>query len=529
MNSRYIYIYDSTLRDGAQTRGIDFNISDKKAICEYLDSLGVDYIEGGWPGANPTDDAFFNDIPKTKKSRISAFGMTRRPSTSAENDPGLAALINSGAQILTLVGKCWDFHATEALGVSLEDNISMIKDSIIYAQTKTAEVMFDAEHFFDGFKANPEFAIKCVTTAYEAGARWIILCDTNGGMLPHDIGEIVEEVTQYIPGNYLGIHCHDDTGNAVANSMAAVRAGVRQIQGTLNGLGERCGNANLITLIANLAFKTDYEMNISEDGLKKLTYIAERVDERLGRKPNTAAPYVGERAFAHKGGLHVSAVAKVPQAYEHVKPEKIGNTRHIIVSNQAGKSNILSRLQDIGIEISSQDGRISELVDIVKQQEFEGYAYDGAEASFELLAKQHLGLIPEYFRTQHFRVIDERRWNKLGQLVTMSEAVVKMEIAGKQYMQVAEGTGPVGALDTAMRDVLQNVWPNLAKVRLVDYKVRILTPQEATNAITRVFVESRDKKGHQWQTIGVSSNIIDASYAALRDSMIYYLYHLQEK
>ncbi len=529
MNSHHVYIYDSTLRDGAQTRGVDFNISDKKAICEYLDMLGVDYIEAGWPGANPTDDAFFADIPTVKTSKISAFGMTRRPSTSAQNDPGLASLINSKANILTLVGKCWDFHATEALGVSLEDNIAMITDSISYAKTKVDEVMFDAEHFFDGFRANPQFSIACVKAAYEAGARWIVLCDTNGGMLPHDIDEIVEEVTQYIPGNYLGIHCHDDTGNAVANSLAAVRAGVRQVQGTLNGLGERCGNANLITLIANLAFKTDYEISIGEKGLAKLSYISERVDERLGRKPNTAAPYVGERAFAHKGGLHVSAVAKFPKAYEHIPPETVGNERHIIVSNQAGRSNILSRLQDIGIEISSKDSRISDLVDMVKQQEFEGYAYDGAEASFELLAKQYLGLIPEYFRTQHFRVIDERRWNKLGQLVTMSEAVVKMEIAGKQYMQVAEGTGPVGALDTAMRDVLQNVWPALADVRLVDYKVRILTPQEATNAVTRVFIESQDKKGHQWQTIGVSSNIIDASYAALRDSMIYYLYHLQEK
>ncbi len=529
MDSQYVYIYDSTLRDGAQTRGIDFNISDKKAICEYLDILGVDYIEGGWPGANPTDDAFFHDIPPVKKAKITAFGMTRRPSSSAENDPGLAGLINSGAPILTLVGKCWDFHATEALGVSLDDNIAMIKDSLAYAKTKVDEVMFDAEHFFDGYKANPEFAIKCVEAAYEAGARWIVLCDTNGGMLPHDIDEIVEEVTQYIPGNYLGIHCHDDTGSAVANSLAAVRAGVRQVQGTLNGLGERCGNANLITLIANLAFKTDYKIGISEEGLKKLTAISERVDERLGRKPDTAAPYVGERAFAHKGGLHVSAVAKYPKAYEHVEPESIGNARHIIVSNQAGKSNILSRLQEIGIEIDAKDERIGELVEMVKNQEFEGYAYDGAEASFELLAKQHLGLVPEYFRTQHFRVIDERRWNKLGQLVTMSEAVVKMEIAHKQYMQVAEGIGPVGALDTAMRSVLQNVWPSLADVRLVDYKVRILTPQEATNAVTRVFVESRDKKGLQWQTIGVSSNIIDASYAALRDSMIYYLYRLQEK
>lgn len=526
MKSNYVYIYDSTLRDGAQTRGVDFNLSDKRAITEYLDILGVDYIEGGWPGANPTDDAYYENLIKTKRAKISAFGMTRRASSSAENDPGLNSLINSGARIITMVGKTWDFHVYEALNISLEENIDMIRTSIEYAKTQVDEVMFDAEHFFDGYRANPEFAINCVKAAYEAGARWIVLCNTNGGMLPHDVDEIVEEVTQYIPGNYLGIHCHDDTGNAVANSLAAIRAGVRQVQGTLNGLGERCGNANLITLIPNLMLKTEYEVGITQKDLTKLTHIAQLVDERLGRNLNPAAPYVGARAFAHKGGLHVSAVAKAPQAYEHVEPEVVGNERYILVSNQAGRSNILARLKDIGIDIDSKDERIQELVDIVKQREFEGYAYDGAEASFELLAKYHLGLIQDYFRTSHFRVIDERRWNKIGQLVTMSEAVVKMEINGKHFMQVAEGSGPVGALDKAMRQVLQNVWPELKNVKLVDYKVRILTPQAATDAVTRVFVESEDKAGNHWQTIGVSSNIIDASYAALRDSMIYYLFHV---
>ncbi|MFV0431456.1 MAG: citramalate synthase [Alphaproteobacteria bacterium] len=526
MKSNYVYIYDSTLRDGAQTRGVDFNLSDKKAITRYLDKLGVDYIEGGWPGANPTDDAYYKELLETKKSRISAFGMTRRASTSADNDPGLNGLINSGAKIITMVGKTWDFHVYEALNISLDENIDMIKSSIEYVKTKVDEVMFDAEHFFDGYKANPEFAINCVQAAYDAGARWIVLCDTNGGMLPHEISEIVEEVTQYIPGNYLGIHCHDDTGNAVANSLAAIRAGVRQVQGTLNGLGERCGNANLVTLIPNLMLKTDYELGITQEDLAELTYIARMVDERLGRSFNAAAPYVGNRAFAHKGGLHVSAVAKAPKAYEHVPPEAIGNERAILVSNQAGRSNILSRLKEVGIKINDKDKRVQELVDIVKEREFEGYAYDSAEASFELLAKYHLGLMKDYFSTLHFRVIDERRWSNSGQLVTMSEAVVKMEIQGQQFMQVAEGTGPVGALDKAMRQVLQNVWPSLSDVRLIDYKVRILTPQAATNAVTRVFVETEDKEGQRWQTIGVSSNIIDASYAALRDAMIYFLYHL---
>jgi len=524
MSDNRVYIFDTTLRDGAQTQGVDFNPADKEFIARELDDIGIDYIEGGWPGANPTDDAFFSSGITLKHSKLTAFGMTRRPGHSAENDPGVNALLNSDATVACMVGKTWDFHVDVALEIEHDENIAMIADSVRVSKDKMDEVVFDAEHFFDGYKANPDFALGCLKAAYDNGARWVVLCDTNGGTLPHEIEEIVTKICTHVPGSHLAIHAHDDTGNAVANSLAAVRAGVRQVQGTLNGLGERCGNANLISIIPSLVLKMGYETGVSRENLTKLTHLSRLLDERLNRQPDRSAPYVGESAFAHKGGLHVSAVEKDPRSYEHVEPESVGNHRHIVVSDQSGRSNILARFREIGIEIDPKDKNVSRLVEIVKEQEFEGYAYDGAEASFELLARRTLGTVPDYFRCTSFRVIDERRWNVKHDLVTLSEATVKLDVSGEPYMTVAEGNGPVNALDAAMRKVLNPIYPQLEGLRLVDYKVRILTPGAGTRAVTRVMIESADSEGHHWSTVGVSTNIIDASYNALRDSLIYKLY-----
>ena len=522
--SRRIYLFDSTLRDGAQTQGVDFSVRDKIALSHDLDDLGIDYIEGGWPGANPTDDAFFDDPPELQYARLTAFGMTRRAGRSSANDPGLAALLGAKTPAVCVVGKTWDFHVDVALGIEAEENVQMIGESIAHLNERTEEVVFDAEHFFDGYKANPEFALECLRAGLNGGARWIVLCDTNGGTLPDELERITAEVLNHIPGEKLGIHCHDDTGNAIANSLAAVRAGVCQVQGTLNGLGERCGNANLISLLPTLMLKMGLDTGVSPKNLTKLSHISRALDERLNRPPDRGAPYVGESAFAHKGGLHVSAVEKDPRSYEHVEPELVGNRRHVVVSDQSGRANILAMFRDVGIEIAADDPKVAKLVEEVKKREFDGYAYDGAEASFELLARRALETVPEYFRLNSFRVIDERRWNAKGELITLSEATIKAVMGGEQYMIVGEGNGPVDALDSALRQVLLPVYPQLADVRLVDYKVRILTPSEATGAVTRVMIESADASGHRWSTVGVSTNIIDASYNALRDAIVYKLY-----
>lgn len=524
IGGKRVYLYDCTLRDGAQTQGVDFNAADKLAIAHEMDRLGVDYIEGGWPGANLTDDAFFANPPKLASAKLTAFGMTRRAGRGPENDPGLNALFSTGIQTLCLFGKTWDFQVEVALAIEADENVAMIAESVSLALKRVEEVVFDAEHFFDGYKSNPDYALACLNAAGEGGARWIVLCDTNGGTLPDEIERIVGEVAKRIPGDRLGIHCHDDTGNGVANSLAAVRAGVRHVQGTLNGLGERCGNANLVSLIPSLMLKMGYETGIKTADLTHLTHISRILDERLNRAPNRGAPYVGESAFAHKGGVHVSAVEKDPRCYEHVVPELVGNHRHIVVSDQSGRSNILARFREIGLDIDAGDPKVAELVDMVKEREFHGYAYDGAEASFELLARRALGEIPDYFRCASFRVIDERRWNAKGQLITLSEATVKLEAGDRVDMAVAEGNGPVNALDAAMRKVLTPLYPQLDDLRLVDYKVRILTPGEATAAVTRVMIESADGHGRHWDTVGVSTNIIDASYNALRDSIIYKLF-----
>ncbi|MAD39477.1 citramalate synthase [Tistrella sp.] len=526
MSGERIYLYDSTLRDGAQTRGVDFTAADKAAIARELDRLGIDYIEGGWPGANQTDDAFFGDLPRMQRARISAFGMTRRSGRSAENDPGLSAVLNAPVQAVCLVGKSWDFQATVALGVDLDENLRMVSDSIGHAARVKAEAMFDAEHFFDGYKANPDYALACVRAAYQAGARWVVLCDTNGGTLPHEIEDIVSHVATIVPGERLGIHCHDDTGNAVANSLAAVRAGVRQIQGTLNGLGERCGNANLVTLLPTLMLKMGYTTGVDEAGLAHLTSVSRAFDERMNRAPNIHAPYVGAAAFAHKGGLHASAVLKDPRAYEHIRPEQVGNQRHVLVSDQAGRANLLARLAEIGIEVDPSDPRLPTLLEQVKANEHMGYAYDGAEASLELLARRALGEVPEYFRLLSFRVIDERRYNARGELVTLSEATIKISVGGVPVMAVAEGNGPVNALDTALRRAIAQTYQPVRDMRLVDYKVRIMSAPDGTgtDAVTRVVIESADTAGDHWSTVGVSANVVNASYEALADGITWRLY-----
>ncbi|MDI9409725.1 MAG: citramalate synthase [Candidatus Pacebacteria bacterium] len=532
-----ITLFDTTLRDGAQTRGVDFTVADKQAIALMLDELGIDYIEGGWPGANPTDDAFFAAPTASgqgfKKAKFTAFGMTRRSGRSASNDPGLAALMNSGANSLCIVGKAWDHQIKLALGIDLAENLAMIGESIDYIAKSGREALFDCEHFFDGYKSNPAFALDCAKTALKNGARWVVLCDTNGGTLPHEVASIVAAVAREIPGENLGIHAHNDTENAVANSLAAVQAGARQIQGTLNGLGERCGNANLVSLLPSLMLKMGYETGVNRDHLTGLTRISRALDERLNRAPNRHAAYVGESAFAHKGGLHASAVEKDATTYEHVAPELVGNQRLVLVSDQAGRANILRRCREIGIDLNNDSPLLPALVDLVKNREFYGYAYDGADASFELLARRLLGLVKEPFLVKKFRVLIERQpihsalldhhQDMEATVEAISEATVQITVDGESRLEVAEGNGPVNALDQAMRKALIARFPVLADLQLVDYKVRILNSGDGTMAVTRVMIDSSTANGHRWSTVGVSANVIDASFLALNDALCYRL------
>jgi len=525
MSKDKIYIFDTTLRDGAQTQGVDFSLDDKLKIANSLDALGVDYIEGGWPGANPTDTEFFQKKIKYHNSILTSFGMTKRTGRSAENDPGLSALLNSNTKAVCLVGKSWDFHVKVALGISEKENLENISESTKHFVKNNKEFMFDAEHFFDGYKNNKEYAISCIKSAYDNGARWVILCDTNGGTLPHEISEIVEKVSKHVPGKNLGIHAHNDTGNAVANSLAAVLSGVRQIQGTINGLGERCGNANLMSIIPTIhlkdSFSNKFDTNIISDNIKKLTQSSRLLDEILNRKPNKHLPYVGAAAFSHKGGLHVSAVQKDPKTYEHIEPELVGNSRNIVVSDQAGKSNIVSRLKSIGINFEENDPKIKKLLEEVKDREFIGYSYDGADASFELLARRIMGEIPRYILIKEYDVSVKK--NNLGNIVSSAKA--KLQVDNKLILCEGEGNGPVHALDNAIRnnvDKLAKYSEYLKDLKLVDYKVRILNT--GTEAVTRVSIESTDSKGKNWFTIGVSANIIDASFKALVDSLDYKLF-----
>jgi len=525
MTRECISLYDTTLRDGAQTHGVDFSVEDKWLIAQQLDVLGLDYIEAGYPGANPTDTRLFAEAKPLGHARLTAFGMTKRPGRSLSNDPGFQALLATKVDAICLVAKTWDFHVDVALGTTLEENLAAIKESTAAVVASGREALIDCEHFFDGYKANFQYALHCAKTAYEGGARWVVLCDTNGGTLPEEIERIVAEVVKLIPGDQLGIHVHNDTDNGVANSLAAVRAGARQIQGTLNGLGERCGNANLTSIIPTLMLKSDYadrfETSVTPEKLRTLTHASRILDEVLNRAPNRHAPYVGEAAFAHKGGIHVSAVQKDPRTYEHVPPESVGNRRKLLVSDQAGRSNILAELDRIGIPIPKDDPRIGKLLDEVKEREAMGYAYEAADASFELLARRMLGNVPQFFEVDSFRVMVERRHNALGELVTVSEATVKVRIDGETVLSVGEGNGPVNALDKALRKDLGPYQSFINDLELVDYKVRILTG--GTDAVTRVLIESRDGVGNRWFTIGVSPNIVDASFEALLDSINYKL------
>ncbi|WDR06339.1 citramalate synthase [Devosia rhodophyticola] len=524
MSKERLYIFDTTLRDGAQTAGIEFSLEDKISIVGLLERLGVDYIEGGYPGANPIDTEFFSE-KRTKQARFTAFGMTKRAGRSAANDPGVQGLLNSSAEATCFVAKAWDEQVRVALEISPEENLANLIDTVQASVAANKETMIDCEHFFDGFKANPDYALSCVLGAIDAGARWVVLCDTNGGTMPSEIAEIVRKVVAVVPGDKIGIHAHDDTGQAVANTLAAVEAGARQVQGTLNGIGERCGNANLITLIPTLALKpvfaNQFSLSISDEQLANLTQVSRAFDDRLNRAPERQSPYVGASAFTTKAGIHASALAKDFSSYEHVPPESVGNERAILVSQQAGKSNLLSALARHGIPVEKDDPRLNTLLSNVKDRESRGYSYDGADASFAILARRVLGILPHFFTVTSFRASVEQRVDDAGTLDALTEAVVKIRIDDELLMSVAEGNGPVNALDLALRKDLGKYSDRIGDMELVDFKVRILNG--GTGAVTRVLVESRDASGERWYTIGVSPNIIDASFEALYESITYKL------
>ncbi len=523
-----LYLYDTTLRDGQQTQGVQFSAAEKTEIAGMLDQLGVDHIEGGWPGANPTDSDFFAAAPRTRAT-MTAFGMTKRSGRSAENDEVLAAVLNAGTSSVCLVGKTHPFHVHEALGITLDENLENIRASVAHLVASGREALFDAEHFFDGYADNPDYALTCLRTALDAGARWVVLCDTNGGTLPARVAEVTRAViASGIPGDRLGIHCHDDTGNAVACTLAAVDAGARQIQGTLNGLGERCGNASLTTLIPTLLLKEPYratlETGVTTDGIQHLTRISRRLDEILNRAPLRGAPYVGTSAFAHKAGLHASAILKNPATYEHVDPALVGNDRIIPMSNQAGQSNLRARLSDAGIDVGPGDPALARILDLVKAREDQGYAYDGAQASFELLALAELGRMQKFFAVERYRVTVERRKNALGDRISVSEAVVVVRIGDDRMLSVSESMGddghdrgPVNALWRALAKDLGPYQAAIDDMHLVDFRVRITGG--GTEAATRVIIDSSDGQGHRWSTVGVSPNIVDASFEALVDAI----------
>jgi 2-isopropylmalate synthase len=525
MRRERLYLFDTTLRDGAQTNGVDFTLHDKQLIAKMLDELGIDYVEGGYPGANPADTAFFAKKPKLAHARFTAFGMTRRPGRSASNDPGLAALLAAKADAVCFVAKSSAYQVRVALETTNEENLASIRDSVKAAKKAGREVLVDCEHFFDGYKENPEFALACAKSAYDSGARWVVLCDTNGGTMPDEVESIVAQVIKQVPGDHLGIHAHNDTEQAVANSLAAVRAGARQIQGTLNGLGERCGNANLCSLIPTLRLKDEFsarfDIGVSDEQLATLMKVSRTLDDMLNRAPNRQAPYVGESAFVTKTGIHASAVLKDPQTYEHVSPEVIGNRRKVLVSDQSGRSNVIAELDRAGIAYDRKDPKLARLVEELKDREAAGYAYESASASFDLLARRTLGRVAEYFRVEQFDVNVEQRYNANGKRVTVAMAVVKVDVDGERLISAAEGNGPVNALDVALRKDLGKYQKYIEGLKLVDYRVRILNG--GTEAVTRVLIESEDEAGERWTTVGVSPNIIDASFQALMDSIIYKL------
>ncbi|WP_296431298.1 citramalate synthase [Yoonia sp.] len=528
MGKERLYLFDTTLRDGAQTQGVQFSAAEKHQISAVLDGLGLDYIEGGWPGANPTDTEFFASPPRTRAT-FTAFGMTKRNGRSAENDDVLSAVMNAGTPAVCLVGKAHDFHVTTALGITLDENIENVSASFAHIKAQGREGLFDAEHFFDGYKANPDYALKAIHAAYDAGARWIVLCDTNGGVLPHEVSDIVTAVIKSgIPGDHLAIHTHNDTENAVANTLAAILAGARQVQGTLNGLGERCGNANLTTIIPTLLLKEPYasqfETGVSLEALKGLRRASRLLDDILNRVPAKQAPYVGASAFAHKSGLHASAIAKDPSTYEHVDPASVGNARVVPMSNQAGQSNLRARLLDAGLEVEEGDPALARIVERIKEREAQGYSYDTAQASFELLARDELGTLPKFFEVKRYRVTVERRKDKRNRMVSISEAVVVTKVHGQKMLNVSESQGPdgsdqgpVNALSRALSKDLGPYQDIIDDMQLVDFKVRITNG--GTEAVTRVIIDSEDGQGRSWSTVGVSANIVDASFDALIDAI----------
>ena len=517
--SRLIKIYDTTLRDGTQGEGVSFSMEDKVRLATRLDALGIHYIEGGWPGSNPKDLRFFRRMQDVtfKHAKLAAFSMTRRAGGTAESDANMQALLDAGAPVATIVGKAWDFQVTHALSTTLDENLKMIADTIAFLRPRTEEVMFDAEHFFDGFRRNREYALATLRAAEAAGAHWLVLCDTNGGTLPRDLVAIVQAVKTAVKAP-LGIHVHNDAECAVANSLAAVGEGVRQVQGTMNGYGERCGNANLVSIIPSLVLKMGLDC-IPEPNLHELRDVSRFVSELANRKPWAAQPYVGDSAFAHKGGMHVSAVLKHPETYEHIEPAAVGNRRRVLVSELAGKSNILWKAREYGIDIDRDTPDSRRILDELKALEDQGFQFEGAEASFELLMERALGRHKPYFELDAYRVIVEEQSHAAE---PVAEATVRVRVKGSLEHTAASGNGPVNALDHALRKALEEFYPNLRAMRLLDYKVRILDESKGTAAKTRVLITSGDGE-ETWGTVGVADNIIEASWQALVDSIEYKL------
>jgi len=519
---RRVEIYDTTLRDGSQAEDIALSVEDKLRITEKLDELGVHYVEGGWPGSNPKDAEYFKKVKKLRleNSVVAAFGSTRRPKHKAKDDSNIKSLIETETPAITIFGKTWDFHVKESLKISNNENLEIIHDSVAYLKKYTDRVFFDAEHFFDGYKDNPEFALKCLLAARDAGADCLVLCDTNGGTMPAEVEKIFKElVTHHSPLiTSIGIHAHNDSECGVANSVIAVKLGASQVQGTINGLGERCGNANLCSIIPNLQLKLGIKC-ISDAQIKKLREVSRFVNEIANIRHFKRQPFVGDSAFAHKGGIHVSAVMKRPETYEHIRPELVGNSHRVLISDLAGKSNILRKAKEFNIQIDPDSPQLQEILNNLKDLEHQGFQFEGAEASFELLLKKALGLHKKFFDLVGFRLIVEKR--KEGE-IPLSEATIMMRVGGKTEHTAATGAGPVNALDNALRKALEKFYPELKEVKLLDYKVRVLTAGRGTSAKVRVLIESGDEE-NRWGTVGVSENIIEASWQALVDGIEYKL------
>ena len=518
MSDNLVKIYDVTLRDGTQGEDISFSIHDKIRIAQKLDELGVHYIEGGWPGSNDRDEGFFEEAKKVKlrKAKFAAFGSTRRAKKTCDEDSSIQALLKAQTPAVTIVGKSWDFHVTEALRIELDENLEIISDSVEYLKQKTDEVFFDAEHFFDGFKHNPEYTLKTITAAHEAGADVLVLCDTNGGTMPWEIESVIKEVRAQLPEANLGIHTHNDGELGVANTLYAVREGARQIQGTINGYGERCGNANLCSIIPDLKLKLGFDC-LDEDELKRLYDTSHFIHELTNLPPIKHRPFVGESAFAHKGGLHVSAVMKNSETYEHVNPEIVGNRRRVLVSDLSGRSNILYKAKELGVELDPKDERVNAILEELKKLENDGYEFEGADASFELLVRKALGEYRKPFNLKGARTITEKRTEDEDPI---TEATLVVQVDGVTEHMAAIGNGPVNAMDQGLRKALEKFYPNLKEVKLKDYRVRVLNTKHGTDAVVRVLIESGDGESN-WSTVGVSHNIVEASWKALVDSIDY--------